>query len=73
MPPSLLFCKLVHVIQYRLLGVSGFAKHYIHGLLSSGSYHDIPRESCAFEWEGRLVAGAMFDVETEVAAWLRKK
>ena len=42
MTPSLLFHELVHVVQYRLLGVRIFSGHYIHGFLNSGSYHRIP-------------------------------
>ncbi len=68
---SLLFHELVHVVQYRLLGVDAFAKHYVNGFLVGGSYHEIPLECCAFELEGRFMAGKdVFDVEAEVAAWM---
>jgi len=71
MTSSLLFHELVHVCQYRLLGVDAFAQKYVHGFLAGGSYHGIPLECCAFELEGRFVTGGqVFDVEAEVAAWI---
>jgi len=71
MSSSLLFHELVHVVEYRLLGVDAFARLYVHGFLAGGSYHDIPLECCAFELEGRFVtSGAVFSVEKEVAAWI---
>jgi len=74
MTPSLLFHELVHVVQYRLLGVAVFTNRYIQGFLSGGSYHNIPLERCAFELEARFVTGeGVFDVETEVAALIREK
>jgi hypothetical protein len=69
--PSLLVHELVHVVQYRLLGVATFAHRYVHGFLSSGSYHDIPLERCAFELEQRFIAGGpVFNVEAEVTNWI---
>ncbi len=71
MNPSLLFHELVHVVQYRLLGVPAFANLYVQGLLRNGSYHDIPLECCAFELEQRFVTDKKpFSAETEVAAWI---
>jgi len=74
MSQSLLFHEMVHVCQYRLLGVDAFAQKYVHGFLAGGSYHGIPLECCAFELEGRFVTGGqVFDVEAEVAAWIEAK
>jgi hypothetical protein len=74
MQPSLLFHELVHVIQYRLLGVSTFAHHYVHGFLSTGNYHDIPLERCAFELEQRFATeNAVFNVEAEVSNWFEER
>jgi hypothetical protein len=71
MTSSLLFHELVHVVQYRLLGVSAFATLYVRGFLRGGSYHDIPLECCAFELEHRFVTGnRAFSVEAEVGAWI---
>jgi hypothetical protein len=71
MNSSLLFHELVHVVQYRLLGVDAFARLYVHGFLAGGSYHDIPLECCAFQLEERFVTGGqVFDVEKQVAAWI---
>lgn len=71
MTSSLLFHELIHVVQYRLLGVSSFANLYVRGFLRSGSYHDIPLECCAFELEQRFIPGkAAFSAEAEVAAWI---
>jgi hypothetical protein len=72
MNSSLLFHELVHVVQYRLLGVDAFARLYVHGFLAGGSYHDIPLECCAFKLEGRFVKGEqVFDVEAEVASRMK--
>jgi hypothetical protein len=71
MTASLLFHELVHVVQYRLLGVSAFANLYVRGFLRGGSDHDIPLECCAFELEHRFVTGnTAFSVEAEVGAWI---
>jgi hypothetical protein len=71
MSPALLFHELVHVVQYRLLGVSAFAYQYVQGFLSGGSYHGIPLEGCAFALERRFVTESRpFRVEAEVLAWM---
>jgi hypothetical protein len=47
---SLLFHELVHIEQYRVLGVRGFLREYIGGWLAAGrSYEEIPLEVQAFE------------------------
>jgi len=69
--PRLLFHELVHVVQFRLLGVSAFARLYIRGFLSGGSYLGIPLERCASDLECRFDTDpSPFDVESEVATWI---
>ena len=41
---GLLFHELVHVEQYRQLGVQRFAEFYVRGFLNGGSYEAIPLE-----------------------------
>lgn len=73
MDRSLLFHELVHVVQYRLLGVTGFAHRYMGDFLRTGSYIEIALEACAFELEARFTMGDKFDVESEVRRWLDRK
>ena len=69
--PRLLFHELVHVVQFRLLGVADFARLYTRGFLSAGSYLGIPLERCARDLEGRFDTDpSPFHVESEVAAWI---
>jgi hypothetical protein len=69
----LLFHELVHAVQYRHLGLEGFAERYVRGFLSGGSYEAIPLEKQAYELEARFVAGqtAPFSVDGEVENSLR--
>jgi len=70
--PQLIFHELVHVVQYRLLGVDEFARLYVRGYLHSG-YEGTPLEVCAYELDGRFIMGSVgFDVETEVREWITK-
>jgi len=67
----LLFHELVHVVQYSRLGTKEFAKLYVGGFLSGGSYEAIPLELCAYELEDRFVTGKPpFSVEMEVDKWI---
>jgi hypothetical protein len=69
--PSLLFHELVHVVQFRLLGVQRFARLYTRGFLSTGSYLGIPLERCARDLESRFaIDPAPFDVAAEVTTWI---
>jgi len=44
-PIGLLFHELVHVVQYKVLGIRGFADHYVRGWAANGfNYHKIPME-----------------------------
>ena len=69
----LLFHELVHIEQYRQLGIDGFAKLYVNGFLSGGSYEAIPLETNAYGLESvfRNSPDRRFSVESEVAAFLR--
>jgi hypothetical protein len=67
---ELLFHELVHVVQFRQLGVREFSRRYVAGYASCRSYRRIPLEVCAFSLEDRFLRGDRFDVEREVANWL---
>ena len=68
--PQLIFHELVHVVQYRLLGVDEFARLYVRGYLHGG-YEGTPLEICAYELDGRFLMGSVgFNVEAEVRAWI---
>lgn len=67
---GVLFHELVHVAQFRLLGVREFSRLYVRGFLASGSYEGIPLERCAYELEARFELGeSEFSVEEELKAW----
>jgi hypothetical protein len=51
---GLLFHELVHVEQYRQLGVPRFSELYVRGFLNGGSYEVIPPEVNAFTLDGRF-------------------
>ena len=71
MPTAMLFHELVHVVQFRILGVNQFAKLYTRGLLRNGSYDAIPLERCAYELEARFEIGLEpFQVEDQIMLWL---
>lgn len=71
---GILFHELVHVEQYRQLGVPRFSELYVRGFLNGGSYHGIPLEINAYELGARLEAhpGGTFSVENEVASWIHE-
>jgi hypothetical protein len=65
---SVLFHELVHVAQYRSLGVRGFLAAYIRGWLERGrDYSAIPLEGQAFQLQERFEAGERFAVEPQIA------
>jgi hypothetical protein len=68
---GLLFHELVHVEQYRQLGISHFSELYVRGFLNGGSYEAIPLEVNAYTLEGRFEANQQqrFSVEDEVRRW----
>ena len=54
---AFLFHELVHTVQYKHLGLQGFAEQYVRGFLSGGSYEEIPLEKQAYELEGKFRKG----------------
>jgi hypothetical protein len=70
---GLLFHELVHVEQYRQLGIQRFSELYVRGFLSGGGYHGIPLEMNAYELGGRFERSPQtrFSVADEVGAWVR--
>jgi hypothetical protein len=56
-----LFHELVHVVQYRVLGLKRFSELYVKGFLLKGGYARIPLERQAYE------LGARFDESPEIA------
>jgi hypothetical protein len=70
---SLLFHELVHAVQYKHLGLNGFAKLYVRGFLTGGSYEEIPLEKQAYGLEDRFSRNPTrpFSVEDDVTHWIR--
>ena len=71
---GLLFHELVHVEQYRQLGIPRFSELDVRGFLSGGGYDGIPLEVNAYAL-GRQFEGnprQQFSVADEVARWVRK-
>lgn len=60
MNASLLFHELVHVVQYRVLGVREFARQYVSGFLDTSSYSEVPLERTAFDLQFRFETDAHF-------------
>jgi hypothetical protein len=69
---SLLFHELVHVEQYRQLGISSFSTLYVRGFLERGGYEEIPLERNAYMLGARFEKdrSARFPVAAEVAKWI---
>ena len=68
---GLLFHELVHVEQYRQLGIPRFSELYVRGFLNGGSYEAIPLEVNAYTLGGRFEGNpaTQFSVEGEVRRW----
>jgi hypothetical protein len=66
---GLLFHELVHVEQYRQLGVARFAALYVRGFLEGGGYFEIPLEQNAYSLGGQYEENPArnFTVGDEVA------
>jgi hypothetical protein len=65
----LIFHELVHIVQYRLLGVRGMVRRYVRGWAGCGyDYWSIPLEEDAYELTERFVERprSVFSVEHEV-------
>lgn len=69
---GLLLHELVHVEQYRQLGIQRFSELYVRGFFDGRSYDAIPLEVNAYTLEDRFRRNARrgFSVQQEVAAWL---
>ena len=69
---GLLFHELVHVEQYRQLGVPRFSELYVRGFLDGGSYAAIPLEVNAYTLGGRFEhnPAGHFAVADEVRGWI---
>jgi hypothetical protein len=70
---GLLFHELVHVEQYRQLGVRRFSELYVRGFLSGGRYEAIPLEVNAHTLERQFLQKRRFSVAEEVARWAREE
>jgi len=62
--PGLLFHELVHVAQYRALGVERFMEIYVRGFAEAG-YRDTPPEAQSYALTARFERGEVFSVEEE--------
>jgi hypothetical protein len=69
---GLLFHELVHVEQYRQLGIPRFSELYVRGFLNGGSYEAISLEVNAYSLEDRFLHDPrrVFSVQAEVAQWI---
>ena len=69
---GLLFHELVHVEQYRQLGIPRFSELYVSGFLNGCSYEAIPLEVNAYTLGGRFEQNParQFSVEDEVRRWV---
>ncbi len=70
----LLFHELVHAVQYKHLGLKGFADRYVRGFLQGGSYEKIPLELQAYELEAKFAKDPkrFFSVEEDVLSRARQ-
>ena len=68
---GLLFHELVHMEQYRQLGIPRFSELYVRGFLDGGSYEAIPLEVNAYTLGGRFEQNPAghFSVAEEVRKW----
>lgn len=69
---GLLFHELVHVEQYRQLGLPSFSGLYVRGFLKGGGYDAIPLERNAYVLGERYEEdpARRFSVAGEVAEWI---
>ena len=63
------------MVQYKHLGVEGFADAYVRGFLKGGSYEEIPLEKQAYELEARFAKypESAFSVEEDVRLRVRSQ
>lgn len=71
--PGLLFHELVHVEQYRQLGVANFSALYVRGFLAGGGYDGTPLERQAYQLGAKFEANPAtpFSVADDVSEWIR--
>lgn len=71
--PGLLFHELVHIEQYRQLGLARFSEPYVNGFLNAGGYRQIPLEDHAYQLQERFEANParVFSVEESVRQRIR--
>ena len=72
--PGILFHELVHVVQYRQLGIADFVTRYVRGWAENGyDYRAIPLERDAYQLQERYERNPErpFSVSEEVARRLR--
>jgi hypothetical protein len=71
---GLLFHELVHVEQYRQLGIPQFSDLYVRGFLTGGGYDGIPLERNAYALGARFEANPQlrFSVSDDVAECVRQ-
>jgi hypothetical protein len=71
---GLLFHELVHVEQYRQLGIPQFSNLYVRGFLTGGGYEGIPLERNAYVLGARFEVNPhqRFSVSDEVAEWFQQ-
>jgi hypothetical protein len=73
-PIDLLFHEMVHVEQYRILGMKEFARAYVQGIVDSDFiYEKIPLEVLAFEMTARFTAGEAVMVSADLPGGLREQ
>lgn len=73
-PIHVLFHEMVHVEQYRILGMKEFARAYVQGIVDSDFIYDkIPLEAVAFEMTARFAAEEAVNVSAELPGWLREQ
>jgi hypothetical protein len=65
---------MVHVEQYRILGMREFAQAYVQGIVDSDFiYEKIPLEAIAFWMTSRFTAREGVNVSAELPGWLRER
>ncbi|RJF35772.1 hypothetical protein [Pseudoalteromonas gelatinilytica] len=70
--PTIHVHELVHVAQWKLLGVTGFIEKYINELENCG-YNDAPLEKMAYAIEDRFaLRNELFDITSVVKDGLKK-
>ena len=70
----MLFHEMIHVEQYRILGMKEFARAYVQGIVDSDFiYEKIPLEAIAFGMTVRFTAGEAVSVSAELPGWLREQ